>query len=422
MKPRKPYETIAKDLKTKTVYEYIDERNNIRVKSREVFKTREQVIHYPFRRDGQPKYPVKRFVFKDMPDELQRGFSTAPGRGYGFTRILSRLANVLFEDRQLEELVISPNLPSVIGPTRIVINAKRLDQEFPKLSALFDRHSKELNIQAAVSLSSLFPADFKPPKVKYVGGGLGAYIHRSKITPEMLSAGDVDAILGLAQKTAQDNLLDNEGAVLRTRERIEEFYIEAVIEEFEELLKQKTETDGLEEKWQKFFKKYNWIFSQLFTSAVLFFQDKAYVGGKGIDNKKGKVTDFIYKNKFTDNVAIIEIKTHRTPLLKKQIYRGNDVFAADKELSGATNQVLDQRDNLQKEFYNLRSNSEEAFEAYNPKCVVVAGMLKGMSAKQRKSFELLRSNSKDVEIVTFDEVLHKLKGLRQIIMGDKAKG
>jgi hypothetical protein len=34
---------------------------------------------------------------------------------------------------------------------------------------------------------------------------------------------------------------------------------------------------------------------------------------------------------------------------------------------------------------------------------------------QRKSFELFRGNSKDVHIVTFDELLEKLKQLREFL-------
>ena len=35
---------------------------------------------------------------------------------------------------------------------------------------------------------------------------------------------------------------------------------------------------------------------QIFSYSAVLFQDKAYVGGKGIDNKGGNVIDFIYQN------------------------------------------------------------------------------------------------------------------------------
>jgi len=418
MIPKKPYEKIAKDLKTKTVYHFVDERNRINVKSREMYKNKKMAIYYPFAtRNGQPKYEnVSRFILVDMPEKLPRGFA-AWSRGYGFTKTLSRIIKPLGSKNEKFEIVIGPKLRNRIVEGRVEVNAKALDDEFPKFSSLLESHNEELNAQALNSLNILFPGEFKPAKQNYKADNLARFIRRNGIRASDLSQKDVSAILALTKDTEQNDLLSNESSVLQARERIEKFYIEAVIEEYENLLEQKSDTASLEERWQQFFKKYNWIFSQLFSSAVLFFEDKAYVGGKSIENKDGKVADFVYKNSLTDNVAIIEIKTHNTSILKKQAYRGKDVFAIGKELSGAINQVLDQRDNLQKEYTNLSNKSGKDFETYNSKCLVVIGSLKGKSKEFKKAFELQRSNSKDVEIVTFDEILLKLKGLRKIITG-----
>lgn len=419
MNPKPPYEKVERDLQTKTIYHYIDERNKINIKSKEVFKKTKKVVYYPFGRNGQQKYEkVTKITFIDMPDKLPRGFSTW-SRGYGFTKTLSRLVKPLTDGRRSVEIAIGPNLQNKATNTKIELNAALLDAEFPKFSSLIESHSDELNTQAKSSLHTLFPNEFEPPKSNYKEDMLSRFIQRSGIKSSDLSRKDVNALLELAKDTDQDELLSNEGTVLQARERIEKFYIEAVIEEYEKLLKLKTASESMEEKWQVFFKKYNWIFSQLFSSAVLFFEDKAYVGGKSIENKDGKVADFVYKNSLTDNVAIVEIKTHNTTILKKLPYRGKDVFPIDKELSGALNQVLDQRDNLQKECYELSRKAGKEFEVYNSKCLVVIGSLKGKNKEFKKAFELHRSNSKDVDIVTFDEILLKLKGLKRIITGKK---
>lgn len=421
MSPKAPYEKVEKDLQTKTVYHYIDERNRINVKSKEVFKASKKITYYPFStRNGQQKYEsIRKISFVDMPDKLPRGFS-AWSRGYGFTKTLSRLVKPLSDKNKDCEILIGPKLSNTFSQGKVEINAASLDAEFPKFSSLMENHSKELNIQAETSLHDLFPEDFKQPKSNYKEDMLSRFIQRSGIKASDLSRKDVNAVLELAKDTDQNELLSNEGSVLQARERLEKFYIETVIEEYEKLLKLSTASDSTEEKWQKFFKKYNWIFSQLFSTAVLFFEDKAFVGGKSIDNKDGKVADFVYKNSLTDNVAIVEIKTHNTAILKKQAYRGRDVFATDRELSGALNQVLDQRDNLQKECYDLSRKAGKEFEVYNSKCLVIIGSLKGKNKDFKKAFELQRSNSKDVDIITFDEVLVKLKGLKKIITG-KAK-
>ena len=96
-------------------------------------------------------------------------------------------------------------------------------------------------------------------------------------------------------------------------------------------------------------------------------------------------------------------------------YRGTDVFPISTELTGSINQVLNQRDNFQKEFYALKVKSGGEFEAMNPTCVVIAGSIKDLKDEERESFELFRGNSKDVIIITFDELLLRLEGLHNLM-------
>ena len=95
-----------------------------------------------------------------------------------------------------------------------------------------------------------------------------------------------------------------------------------------------------------------------------------------------------------------------------------------EDLSGGIAQVLDQRDNLLKDFYRLSyeklkysKKPEEDFEANNPKCILVIGMINNLTEEQKKSFELIRNSIKDVEIITFDELLYKIKALKKLITG-----
>ena len=117
-------------------------------------------------------------------------------------------------------------------------------------------------------------------------------------------------------------------------------------------------------------------------------------------------------------MAFIEIKTHKSELMKKgKAYRGNDVYGMSIDLSGAVSQVLNQRDNFQKHFATIKMDSDEAFESFNSKCVVLMGQIKLLSVKQHRPFELVRSNSKDVEIITFDELLGKIENIQKLIEG-----
>ena len=95
--------------------------------------------------------------------------------------------------------------------------------------------------------------------------------------------------------------------------------------------------------WQPFFESNAWILSQLFHAPVMFFEGKRYVGGKGIDNRGGQLTDFIYKNDITDNIALIEIKTPVKKIVDSE-YRQSYIF--DAEIVGAINQLLLQKERV----------------------------------------------------------------------------
>lgn len=121
---------------------------------------------------------------------------------------------------------------------------------------------------------------------------------------------------------------------------------------------------------------------------------------------QGKEADFLYKNNLTQNVFVIEIKTPLKKIIDtRKPYRKPDVFALGKELTGGLVQLLDQKDSLQKEFYSLAKSGE--FKSFNPRGLLVIGKIKDLSKPQLKSFELFRSNLRDVEIITYDELLER---------------
>lgn len=141
-------------------------------------------------------------------------------------------------------------------------------------------------------------------------------------------------------------------------------------------------------------------------------QDKAYVGGKGINNSGGNLCDFIYQNSLSQNVALIEIKTPCTELIGNQ-YRGTYSFSY--ELSGAINQVLNYRDKLTKEYYSLCHQSSEPFEVLSPKCVVIIGKMASLTPGQVAAFENFRNSLSNVLILTFDELYQRIVDLIAVL-------
>ncbi|MCL1876063.1 MAG: DUF4263 domain-containing protein [Synergistaceae bacterium] len=166
-----------------------------------------------------------------------------------------------------------------------------------------------------------------------------------------------------------------------------------------------------EEDWQNIFKGNQWILSQVFSCPYTIFEDKAYVGGKGLDNRNANICDFIYQNKLTQNIALIEIKTPCTKLLGAK-YRGT--YSLSPDMSGAVNQILNYKEKLTKVYYTVCQNTNKEFEVLSPKCFVIIGKLNDLSTDQIKTFENYRNNISNVTVITFDELKMRVSYLLQL--------
>lgn len=182
-------------------------------------------------------------------------------------------------------------------------------------------------------------------------------------------------------------------------------------------LKKQATNEGL---WQRYFEKNPWIFGY----------GLGYIFLSGLDDKKleqvvqgysittnGKRVDALMKTKgIISNLCFIEIKTHTTELLESKPYRSG-CWAPSKELAGAISQVqgtvasavenLSSKINLSDEFGN--PTSEEIYN-FQPKSYLVIGSMAefttehGVNKEKLRSFELLRKNILNPEIITFDEL------------------
>jgi len=117
-----------------------------------------------------------------------------------------------------------------------------------------------------------------------------------------------------------------------------------------------------------------------------------------------------------ENVALLEIKTPATPLLRGAAYR-TGVYAPSDELAGGVTQIATYRQSLLTEFNALARN--EPFEAFNPRCVLLIGSVEGELGDQdrRRSFELYRNGLRDVDVVTYDELFARARALREVLAG-----
>lgn len=169
-----------------------------------------------------------------------------------------------------------------------------------------------------------------------------------------------------------------------------------------------------EEFWQKTLAENSFLLDHLYTWPTTIVKGKAYVGGKNVFNKGANLVDFLVKNKITKNAALIEIKTPSTDLIGSP-YR--QTYNVSSELSGSVMQVLNYKHSLQESYFELTRGEENPFESFNPQCAVIIGNLKQgrMDRNKVKAFELYRSQFKEVNVFTFDELFGKTKALIEIL-------
>lgn len=173
-----------------------------------------------------------------------------------------------------------------------------------------------------------------------------------------------------------------------------------------------------EDYWQDLFKSHPNIISSVIPSVIHLIEEQPYMGGKAIDNKGGNIGDFIFRSG-TKNVSIIEIKTPSTSLIGKE-YR-DTVFSPSKDLVGSIIQIQKQRDSHLKEYNSSKVNSAKKgieFDSYNPKLYIIIGNTSNLNIEEIESFEIFRNGLKDIEIITFNELVDKLKMITRHLSND----
>ncbi|MBZ9566365.1 Shedu immune nuclease family protein [Modicisalibacter tunisiensis] len=186
--------------------------------------------------------------------------------------------------------------------------------------------------------------------------------------------------------------------------------------------RKRTTNEGL---WQKYFEKNPWVFGYglgyIFLSSLDDKKLEQIVQGHSVSTH-GKRVDALMKTKgIVSNLCFVEIKTHATELLDSKPYRSG-CWAPSKELAGAISQVqgtvasavenLSSKISLDDKFGN--PTGEEIYN-YQPKSYLVIGSMaefsteNGVNKDKLRSFELLRKNISNPEIITFDELYERAR-------------
>ncbi|SJZ67632.1 protein of unknown function [Chitinophaga eiseniae] len=404
--------------KTMEIYHFRDSERGIDQRCRELYFNTDREVHYIVKDGDVGTTYIKTITFLGFDGKLPLG--VWKNGWYGLHKSLNPIKQILEEKIGIEEIVIEKGGLTKIDKKEhiLYLNEKNMSFFTRALRSVYEKHRSELLNTSQRLLSSLFPKDIQKPSEKYVPNSLATSFALWQNSMEEFSDLDKEALKDLFEKLALLPNFMTLANISKTKEIIDNQYIAEALEKFRGLMKAKTDGDSLEKRWQEYLGDNSWVFSTIFAQPVILYQREAYVGGKTIQNQDGKFGDFLIQNNLSSNAAFLEIKTHLTDIVESRPYRGSDVFGASKELSGCIAQVLQQRDTFQKQWAMLTMKKESKdIETFNSKAIILIGTINSLNADQKASFELIRSNSRDVEILTFDELGTKIERLLQITTG-----
>lgn len=357
--------------------------------------------------------------FIDLLEGLPPGCAKQFQYGLGLKWEYRFLVDAIADIHGVTEIVMTAGHETRLEPPIYFLGIKRYDQLRRGLDGIGRRNQREARddkrLLAYTNLLTGVDRERFPVRTKKIRPG--AIYELVKVGGERAaySRDDQKAAINLIKAEKEKIARSDTEELLSLKADIEKVTLAALIEKFEAML-----SKGLSEsRWQDFLKSNPFILSLAFAHPIFVVQDQAYVGGATLRGVGEKIADFLVAQCYTGNLALIEIKKPTTPLLSPVAYR-TDLFSPAKEISGAISQVLDQRFRLQTSF------TQKAYESglmgvhpYSIQCIVIAGSsLTEQSAK--KSLELFRNATKDVAVVTFDELLQKLKEIQRVLVaGDQ---
>src|SRR5690606_14026115 len=257
-------EKLEANLATKKVFHYHDTVNKIKQLSSEVFKKTDQIIHYPRGFEGGEKYnTIRKFTYKGFKGKLPIGVVKSVNYGWGFTKTLNPFAFHLNENFDIKEVIIEKGgkIDLDIPNKKLYLNEKSLGILQDAFSNIFKKNKEEVDFVLKLNLHSLFPKVINKPEKKYVTNALASSLASWGNSIDEFSEADKNAIKALFDKLSISTDYLTKEALAKTKEIVDNKYIQATLKKYKELMTLKTDSASLEKQWQEFLKDNSWIFS-----------------------------------------------------------------------------------------------------------------------------------------------------------------
>lgn len=352
--------------------------------------------------------------FDEMLDELPVGFSRHARRGLGLRYEYRLIIEAIESATEATELVLADGDVAVLGGSTFTLGRVRFERTRRALDAIVRRaRQRSLQDRRILAFNEVvhradqgrFPKKFRQPQP----GEIFELVQLSSRETRR-SESDRSAAADLVRRDAPQIAQENPRALMELRSEIERVTLGQLIDRFERLMAR----NPTEPVWQQFFESNPFVLSIAYPYPVMLVRGQAHVGGTRLDGRGESIADFLFRQRLTGGIAIFEIKTTQTPLLERRPFRG-DLFGPNKLLCASISQVLDQRSELVMNFHSRAGDpGMEETHVGHVHCLVIAGRDPN-TPQRRRSLDLFRNATKDVTVVTFDELLEKLRAIHRLM-------
>ena len=354
--------------------------------------------------------------FDELLAELPSGFVRQARFGLGLKNPYRFLPLAVADFPGVTDLVITPGDALRVDGSRYFLGDRRFAQMKTSIDSINRRAmSRSLGDRRMLVVNELLhPVDpnmFPKQYQKVKPGEIYEMVKLGARQPQR-NADDRRAAAMLLKDEAPAMARQEPNELLELKADIEVIALAELIAKIEDMLGK----DLSEAKWQAFLKANPFVVALAFPYPVFLIQDQAHVGGTKINGIGENIGDFLVAQRFTGALALIEIKRPSTSLVEPKPYRGGDVHAPHRDLTAAAAQAMGQRVRLLTNFA-VKALHDEALEGTHVSgvhCIVIAGMTPSTKAEKR-SFDMFRNATKDVSIVTFDDLLEKLRQIHKLM-------
>jgi len=383
-------------------------------KTKTGWKKENSNFNYYFKESVSKRFKIKKIEFVNF--KVRPVGLSLYGTGGGFNRMQSKkiggdfLLTFLVEryKKEIKLLVISGNTTnSVRVLKKSVVIQTSFDNFIDILKDLGDEIKINKNLVIEKRLARFFPKEFKLTE----GAEETANTKLNEINLNNLNDTDHVAVSGFIKRyitlnADNDKVLEQlqTDLVIQGRKK----NLDQVIKKFSKHLVDKKFD---EKKWQKFLHEEVFFFISNYIESI---REANVNFGKAEEG--AKKPDFVWIDIY-GFLDVFEIKTPFTDILSKRIDAShkNYYFSSDasKAISQIEKYILFLERNVEGFEKYLSRQTKIPFSVLKPKAFLIIGNSKELESNtdKKKDFRLLRRSFKNIEFITFNELLDNLKNL-----------